>query len=197
MPRVRSDDYDAKAQNILDSAAALFAKVGYPNAKMQDIAKACGATKSMLYHYFPTKDDLLAAMLEEHLQQVIDAIEEVAVGKAPAKERFSAFVEVYAQKSNQTRRRNVTAMNDIKFLPRAMQTPLLEMERKVTDQVAQLLRELNGALPEEVYKPYTMLLLGMLNWTDYWYKPSGPVKAQELSERISRLFLRGFLAEKG
>ena len=59
MPRVRSDDYDTKSRAILDSAASLFAKVGYPNAKMQDIAQACGATKSMLYHYFPTKDDLL------------------------------------------------------------------------------------------------------------------------------------------
>jgi len=196
MPRVRADDYDAKAQNILDSAAALFAKVGYPNAKMQDIAKACGATKSMLYHYFPTKDDLLAAMLEEHLQQVIDAIEEVAMATSPAKDRFAAFVQVYAQKSTQTRRRNVTAMNDVKFLPKAMQTPLLELERKVTDLATNLLRELNGGLPEEVYKPYTMLLLGMLNWTDYWFKPTGPVKPQELSERISRLFLRGFLAEK-
>ncbi|RZI78302.1 MAG: TetR family transcriptional regulator, partial [Variovorax sp.] len=38
MPRVRSDDYDAKSLSIMDSAAALFAKVGYPNAKMQDIA---------------------------------------------------------------------------------------------------------------------------------------------------------------
>jgi AcrR family transcriptional regulator len=76
MPRVRSDDYDAKTHAILDSAAVLFAKVGYPSAKMQDIAKACGASKSMLYHYFPTKDDLLYAMLEEHLQRVIVALEE-------------------------------------------------------------------------------------------------------------------------
>jgi AcrR family transcriptional regulator len=83
MPRVRSDDYDAKTHAILDSAAALFAKVGYPSAKMQDIAKACGASKSMLYHYFPTKDDLLYAMLEEHLQRVIVALEEALAADPP------------------------------------------------------------------------------------------------------------------
>ena len=64
MPRVRSDDYDAKSLSIMDSAAALFAKVGYPNAKMQDIAQACGATKSMLYHYFPTKAEFFGAIWE-------------------------------------------------------------------------------------------------------------------------------------
>jgi hypothetical protein len=41
-----------------------------------------------------------------------------------------------------------------------------------------------------------MLPLGMLNRTDYWYKPSGKMKASELCERVSRLFLLGFLAEK-
>ena len=196
MPRVRADDYDTKAQNILSSAAALFAKVGYPNAKMQDIAKACGASKSMLYHYFPTKDDLLFAMLEEHLQQVITGLEEVVSQPGPAKERFAAFVELYAQKSAQSRRRHVSAMNDVKFLPKAMQTPLLRLETEVTDLTAQMLEQVNPGLPETVYKPYAMLLLGMLNWTDYWYKPTGEMKPQELCERISRLYLKGFLAEK-
>lgn len=196
MPRVRADDYETKSQAIMDCAAALFAKEGYPSAKMQDIAQACGATKSMLYHYFPTKDDLLSAMLEEHLLQVLGVITEAVNEARPAKDRFLAFVQLYAEKSAHTRRRNVTAMNDVKFLPKPMQTPLLNLERQVITVAADLLRELNAGLPDEVYKPYAMLLLGMLNWTDYWFKPTGQIKPQELSERICRLFLRGFLAEK-
>lgn len=195
MPRVRADDYDAKTQNILDSAATLFAKVGYPNAKMQDIAKACGASKSMLYHYFPTKDDLLFAMLEEHLEKVIAGIEEVRIAPGSNKERFTAFVQVYAQKSAQSRRRHVSAMNDVKFLPKGLQAPLRDLERQVADLVASMLEAQNPGLGSEVYKPYAMLLIGMLNWTDTWYKSSGAMKPQELSERISRLFLQGFLAE--
>lgn len=196
MPRVRSENYDAKAQTILDSAAALFAKEGYPSAKMQDIAKACGATKSMLYHYFPTKDDLLFAMLEEHLEKLIASIEEVTAQAGTHKQRFNEFVLVYTQKSAQSRRRHVITMNDVKYLPKPMQSPLLALERKVCEMIALLLRNLNPGLPEQVYKPYTMLLLGMLNWTDIWYKTSGTMKPQELCDRISRLFLRGFLAEK-
>lgn len=196
MPRVRSDDYDAKSQSIMDSAAALFAKVGYPNAKMQDIAQACGATKSMLYHYYPTKDDLLSAMLTEHLEKVIASVDEAMAGGTPAKDRFAAFVQTYAQKSAQSRRRHVIAMNDVKFLPKAMQTPLRALEKRVTDQAADLLREVNPGLQDVVYKPYAMMLLGMLNWTDYWYRPGGPMKSDELCERITRLFLLGFMAEK-
>jgi AcrR family transcriptional regulator len=197
MPRVRADDYDAKSRSILDSAAGLFAKVGYPNAKMQDIAEACGTSKSMLYHYYPTKDDLLFAMLQEHLENLIASFDEIAAQPGSASQRFSTFVQAYVQKSAQSRRRHLSAMNDIKFLPKKLQTPLLALESKVTNQLTAMLRELNPNIPDEAYKPYTMLLIGMLNWTDLWYKPAGKVKPQELCERISRLFLKGFLAEKG
>ncbi|MBN9409238.1 MAG: TetR family transcriptional regulator [Burkholderiales bacterium] len=197
MPRVRADDYDAKTQTILDSAAGLFAKVGYPNAKMQDIAQACGASKSMLYHYFPTKDDLLFAMLEEHLQKLIAGLEEALAQPGSGPERLAAYVQVYAQKSSHSRRRHVIAMNDVKFLPKALQTPLLALETRVTDIASDVLRQVNPRLDDAAYKPYAMLLIGMLNWTDYWYKPGGAMKPAELCERISRLYLKGFMDETG
>lgn len=196
MPRVRANDYDAKSQSILDSAASLFAEVGYPNAKMQDVAQACGATKSMLYHYYPTKDDLLYAMLEEHLEKLIEAMDEVTASSKTTAKRFDAFLRIYVQKSSQSRRRHVIAMNDIKFLPQPMQLPLIELERRVTSQITNMLREIHPGLGSKLYRPYAMLLLGMLNWTDFWFKPDGDMKPQELCDRISRLFLKGFFAEK-
>ncbi|MGB6100182.1 MAG: TetR/AcrR family transcriptional regulator [Comamonas sp.] len=196
MPRVRSDDYETKSQTILDAAAALFAKEGYPSAKMQDVAKACGATKSMLYHYFPAKDDLLFSMLMEHLERVVHSVQEAIIQDAPPQEKMMTLVHVYAQKSTQSRRRHTIAMQDVKYLPRAKQAPLIELQRQLIGLVAQLLRELNPRLHEEAYKPYTMMLIGMLNWTDFWYKPSGPIKPQELCDRLARLFLKGFLAEQ-
>jgi len=197
MPRVRSDDYEAKSQAIMDCAAALFAKEGYPSAKLQDVAKACGATKSMLYHYFPTKDDLLSAMLKEHLERVIAGIEEALAAPGSPKDRLAALVVAYTQKSAQSRRRHMVAMQDVKYLPKPKQTPVNALQRTVTDRVASLLRELNPGLPESVYKPYTMMLIGMLNWSDIWYRPGGEMKPQELCDRMTRLFLKGFLAEKG
>jgi hypothetical protein len=88
------------------------------------------------------------------------------------------------------------AMQDVKYLPKAKQAPLVELQRKLTERVSDLLRQLNPGLPAKVYKPYTMMLIGMLNWTDMWYRSGGTMKPQELCDRISRLFLKGFLAEK-
>ena len=196
MPRVRADDYEEKYQSILDSAATLFAKVGYPGAKLNDVARLCGASKSMLYHYFPTKDHLLQALLTEHLERLIADIEEVLAENEAPKKKFARFVETFVSKSALSRQRHVSAMNDVKFLPPDKQAPVVNLEKKVTSLIGDLLRELKPGLPREVYAPYAMLLVGMLNWTDLWYKPSGKIKPAELCERISRLYLRGFLAEK-
>lgn len=196
MPRVRSDDYDTKAQAILDSAAALFAKDGYPSAKMQDIALACGATKSMLYHYFPTKDELLFAMLQEHLQKLLTSLEDATQSAVTPQNRLLALVSVYVQKSAQSRRRHTIAQNDVKYLPVAMQTPIWELQVKLCNLFAAQLRAVNPGLPDQTYKPYAMLLIGMLNGTDFWFKPNGPIKPAELCDLIARLFLLGFMAER-
>ncbi len=195
MSRVRASNYDLKYQAILDSAAALFAAVGYPGAKLQDIARDCGATKSMLYHYFPAKDDLLLALLSEHLDRLISDIED-ALGSADSViERFDAFISAYVKKSVQSRQRHLSAMNDVKFLPAPMQATLRAKQKAVTDLVAALLRDLNPGLPPATYKPYAMFLLGMLNWLDLWFRSDGLVTEDELCQRISRLFRMGFLAE--
>lgn len=193
MPRARAEDYEEKTRAILDTAAELFARIGYPNAKMEDIARACGASKSMLYHYFQTKDDLLHAMLGEHLELLLTAMEQSFAEAQDPVERFHAFVRLYVRRSTQARRRHVVAINDLRFLPRRRQTPLLALERRVLQMAADLLRGLNPELDASLYKPYALMLIGMLNWTDTWYRPSGKMKFAELCDRLSQLFLRGFL----
>jgi AcrR family transcriptional regulator len=196
VPRIRSSDYDLKASSILDSAAELFARVGYPAAKLQDIAKACGATKSMLYHYYPTKDDLLFAMLKAHLSDVLAAVRAASEVSGAPDERIAALVGAYTQKSAETRQRHMVAMNDVKFLPPDMQAPLVALQREVVDVTTAMLRSLRPGLPKRTYTPYAMLLIGMLNWTDFWYTPDGPMKPKELRDRIGRLFLHGYLDDK-
>ena len=195
MPRERADDYSDKTKAILDSAAALFARAGYPNAKMEDIAKTCGASKSMLYHYFATKDDILFAMLEEHLASLLKAIEQSFNEVADPQERLRSFIEIYVQQSAHARRRHMVTMNDLRFLPKARQVPLLALERKVISLAAELLNSVNPQLEAFAYKPYALMLIGMLNWTETWYRANGAIKPKELCDRIARLFLRGFLME--
>jgi TetR/AcrR family transcriptional repressor of nem operon len=54
---------DATRERILVSALNLFAEKGYLSTSIADILKAAGAHSGSLYHFFPTKQDLLLAVL--------------------------------------------------------------------------------------------------------------------------------------
>lgn len=63
----RSERARARPREILDAARALFAKKGFEAARMDEVAAAIGVTKPAVYRYFPGKDRLIEALLEEDL----------------------------------------------------------------------------------------------------------------------------------
>ncbi len=54
-----------RRERIVADAMALFASQGYTGTSLRDIASAVGTSKSALLHHYPTKDDLLRAVLLE------------------------------------------------------------------------------------------------------------------------------------
>ena len=59
--KTRNPDRTKRA--ILDAAVAEFSAVGAAGARIDSIAAAAGVNKRMLYHYFESKEGLLAAVL--------------------------------------------------------------------------------------------------------------------------------------
>ncbi|MBI1210324.1 MAG: TetR family transcriptional regulator [Alphaproteobacteria bacterium] len=51
-------DKDAKKRGIIEAAAVVFARDGFANAKMADVAEEAGIGKGTVYEYFPSKEDL-------------------------------------------------------------------------------------------------------------------------------------------
>jgi AcrR family transcriptional regulator len=194
MTRVRANDYELKKQVILDSAVALIAQKGFDGATMSDVAAACGASKSHLYHYFASKEDLLYAIVKEHITGQVAELSAIVQEPLPAAERFQRFVGSFVQEGAKSRNHHLVLMNDIKFLPPLQREDVRKLEQELMQLMVGLLREIN---PErmadaKVNSPYALLLFGMVIWTFTWYERNGPITPAELAERISALFLDGF-----
>jgi AcrR family transcriptional regulator len=54
---------EARPQEILDAALAVFAERGFAAARMDDIARRAGVTKGTLYLYFPSKEELFKSLV--------------------------------------------------------------------------------------------------------------------------------------
>lgn len=196
MSRVRANDYDEKKTAILDAAAALFAELGYAGAKMEDIAARCGASKSMLYHYFKKKEDVLFEMLQQHVQSIAADIERyLASADASDHDEFlRGLIKAYLEPKKTARARHVVALHDMRYLTEEQQRRQELLEREV---VRLLVIGLERIVPHESAQDgrvYALLLIGMLNWTELWYRRSGRMSPPELYDRVSRLFLHGLLS---
>ncbi|HSM92648.1 MAG TPA: TetR/AcrR family transcriptional regulator [Anaeromyxobacteraceae bacterium] len=197
MSRVRADDYDDKRHGILDAAAVLFAREGYAHVKMVDIAGACGASKSMLYHYFTKKEDVLFEIMIEQVRSYLEATEATVALPLPPERRLHDLATMWMRKTTQARARITVLMYEYKFLPPRQRKLVDDVARKLIDRVADLVAELHpGSTPTgRVYhRTYALLLFGLLNWTEVWFRSTGPIGAEEMAEMIHGLFLYGLKA---
>src|SRR3954463_13444435 len=60
-----------RRQQILDTAAALFADRGFHGVSVADLGAACGISGPALYKHFPSKDAMLAEMLVEISEELL------------------------------------------------------------------------------------------------------------------------------
>lgn len=194
MTRVRAEDYEDKKQVILERAAALIGRKGFERATMMDVANSCGASKSHVYHYFQSKEELLFAIVHEHVLQQRAELARIVALPLPAQARFEQYVQCFLQGAARSRDEHLVLMNDLKFLPRAQREQVQQEEVKIMVLMTDLLSELNPdrMADREMRTPYSLLLFGMMIWTFTWYSRSGPVPPKELAAKIADLFVNGF-----
>jgi AcrR family transcriptional regulator len=63
---VRRQQADQRRAQLIDAALSLFAERGFRATTIADIADATGTAHGLVYHYFASKDELLAAVLERY-----------------------------------------------------------------------------------------------------------------------------------
>lgn len=195
MPRIRADDYVQKKTNILNAAATLFAEHGYTGTKMEQIAEQCGVSKSMLYHYFEKKEDVLFAIMQEHVLRLIKLVEGhiKEKGDTDPDEFFRGFVQLWLEPSEGVRARHVVALVDMRYLTPKQKAKQVKLEKIMLDLVSKVLTRLNGNVDAAGSRVHSLLLIGMMNWIELWYKQSGSISPGELYKMVGRLFTSGFM----
>ena len=77
-----------KRRLILDAAVRVFAREGYHDARVGDIAKEAGVAYGLVYHYFTSKEAVLEAVFRETWGLMLRAINDVEERGGPAPEQL-------------------------------------------------------------------------------------------------------------
>jgi len=81
-----------KYKKIIDAATKVFAKKGFYNAKVSEIAQEAGIADGTIYIYFNHKDDILISLFEEKMKEVLDNMKnQISLERDPLKkiEKFA------------------------------------------------------------------------------------------------------------
>ncbi len=89
-----SDRRAARSREIVAATRALFDERGVREAQIEDIARAVGINRAIIYRHFSSKEELFAVTLREYLRELDAALAEVPSGGTPA-ERIAGLTRAF------------------------------------------------------------------------------------------------------
>lgn len=197
MARTRAVDFEEKQRVILDHAAAVFAEQGMDKASMAAVASQAQVSKALLYHYYPSKDALIFAIIHTHLEELEAAVEAADDPSLPLEKRLrklvGAVLEAYRGADNQHK----VQLNAALALSDAQKAEIMALERGIVKRFAVVLDQINPGLNTKerpLLTPVTMSLFGMMNWMYMWFKDGGRISRQDYADVATTLILEGIKA---
>lgn len=199
MARTQAPEYDERKLAIVETAAALFARDGFNGASVADIAKRGKISKSLIYHYYTSKEDILYDVMISHVRELEAAAEEIASDETSAETKLRdlthRFMALYVGAAD----RHKVLLNDLDNVPKSKRAEIVSVQRGLIETVRQLLVEIEPKLSKKPGAAFAaaMLYFGTINWTHTWFNPEGAVNADTMAEMAVDLTLGGLAKAAG
>jgi AcrR family transcriptional regulator len=193
----RSPNWESRRQAIVDTSAQVFARSGYHATGINDLCAANELGKGALYHYIGSKEELLAAIHDRVMDEVLRSSERVvAAGGSPTEQLTMIGDELL----------DIIARYPDHVWVFLHEFPALTGERAEQFRVRR--HEFEGAVEtilragieagefRDVDPRLTALAwLGMHNYTYLWLKRDGGLSAKEVAKRFADIFIGGIAAD--
>jgi len=86
---------DDKQTAISKAAVAVFARRGFHQTTVSEIAHEAGVAKGTIYLYFKSKSEILVAIFRRYFDEMLNFVDGLITLKLPVAEALQAFVEKY------------------------------------------------------------------------------------------------------
>jgi AcrR family transcriptional regulator len=189
---------DRRRAEIARVAADLFEERGYHNTSMEVIGDAVGVRKPTLYHYFPSKDEILYAIHDEFIELLIER---------------QVRRELVAMPADQALREIMSDILELMETHRGHVRVFFEHHRELSDKPYQAIAEKrnryqsmvrdvfvtgskDGLLRESLDPDMaTLALAGMCNWAYQWYRPNYKLGSREIAYVFWDFLLHGIAGD--
>jgi TetR/AcrR family transcriptional regulator, cholesterol catabolism regulator len=182
-----------RRRQIEDVASALFGHRGYAATSMRDIAKALDLQGGSLYAHIPSKEAVLAAIVEEAADAFHAAVRPIAQGPGTAAERLRAMIGAHLGVVTGGRDRAKVFLFEWTFLAPERREAVARSRAAYQGYFERVIGEGADAGELEAADPRlaAIFVLSAMNGMAHWYRPDGRLGPDALAEQYADLFLGG------
>jgi len=194
---IRKDKSAEKREDIARIATDVFFAKGYKEASLRDISVSGKLSKAGIYHYFPTKSEILSYLMVKSANGLIDAITQgsrIAKGeKLDPRETFELICRKYLGYLLKNRKSSSIVLRDRHQLTGQQKEKLMEKERTIFHLVRDKLCEISNIDNSKNLNLMTFQVISGMHWMGYWFDPKGPLSVDESSAQLMNNILNGVL----
>jgi TetR/AcrR family transcriptional regulator, cholesterol catabolism regulator len=169
------DGVSTRREEIFAAAADIFWAKGYHGMSMSDLADAMGLRKASLYHHIKNKETLLYEMSVSSMRHIIDAA--LSADATDPEEHLRQVITRHVEALLADRSRHATALVELRSLPPDERQHVIDLRSrydKLIDEAIRSVQAATGRWPGIPVSAVRLAVLGMLNWTVFWFSPEGP-----------------------
>lgn len=185
-------------EQLLDIAARMFDERGFDRCSLAMIAQEVGLGRSAIYHYFRSKEDILAALIEaEAMEPSVRLIAKpIAKDSSASGLLRTAIVEGVVRRlssgSHFVRLARLEAQ-----IPESLRTVYDVSRRAIFDYYVRCIEHgiCRGEFRRVDSHVAAFSVIGMANWSSRWFRPEGRLSPQEVAEEIAGFALAGLRSD--
>jgi AcrR family transcriptional regulator len=181
--------YDRRRQQAVYQAAKLFARNGYDQTTMHELAATMGLATGALYHYFGAKEQLLRAICDQLMEPLLERARALTATDGPPREQLRALVRMWVGHVVEHRDHMLVFQQERHVIESGQSWRGVRASRKAFERlVAELLQDALVAGGQD-NRLALLALLGMVNHTAQWYRPRGPLSPEQIADGYVDLVL--------
>lgn len=182
---------------ILDVASTLFARRGFSNTSIREIAEAVGVEKASLYHYLASKDELNFEISRTAHQHLCTSVQHAVTNANSPEDKLYALIVAHISSLLQHQDWHATANEQLNALDQTRRKAIVTLRDEYEAGVREIIAgaQAAGVLRDDIPpKLLGLILLGMVTHVYPWYEAGKDIGPPELGRTVASLFLSGLRA---
>jgi AcrR family transcriptional regulator len=192
----RGANWEARRKTIVDTSARVFAQGGYHGTGIAELCEANELGKGALYHYIGSKEELLVAITDSVMDEVLAGVDRVAATGGTAVERLQLLGSEYLGIVVRLPDHVWVLLHEFPALTGERATDFHKRRHVFESAVEQILRDgmAAGEFRKTAPRLAALAWLGMHNHAYLWLSTGGRWSAQDVAAQFAQTFIEGITA---